>query len=243
MERPRRGLGPGGGAKSQPGRAGCRCGGGRKGPEASAWRMQAGRGRGRVRSTAHEPRGARGGAGTGPGHALTVRSGAPRSSRCHGPRPRRAQPPQQQAAPPQPPRSILTLTCAPQPRATLRCRKWRRRRRARPTMLCAVTSPALEPPGGAPGKLRLGSAGSPPASSPCVGASDREALLLAPPPVEEGKNARRPGPTLCGSLPAAALDLQPGLKGRLASSVAPGPRTAAWLPSCRPDSAAGWRVR
>lgn len=66
MERPGRGLGPGGGAKSQPGRAGCRRGGGRKGPEASAWRMQTGRGRGRVGSTAHEPRGARGGAGTGP---------------------------------------------------------------------------------------------------------------------------------------------------------------------------------
>lgn len=165
----------------------------------------------------------RGGTGRGPGRALTVRSGAPRSSRCHRPRPRRAQPPQQQAAPPQPPRSILTLTRAPQPRATLRRRKWRRRRRARPTVLCAVTSPALAPPGGAQGKLRLGSAvrSSPQASNPLVVASDPEALFVAPPlppPVEEGKNARQPGPSLCGSLLAAALDLQPGPKGRLASS-------------------------
>lgn len=170
---------------------------------------------GALRTSRAEP-----GAGRGPGRALTVRSEAPRSSRCHRPRPRRAQPPQQQATPPQPPRSILTPTRAPQPRATLRRRKWRRRRRARPTMLCAVTSPALAPPGGAQGKLRLGSAvgGSPTASDPRVVASDPEALLVAPPPVEERKNARRPGPTLCGSLLTAALDLQPGPKGRLASS-------------------------
>lgn len=168
---------------------------------------------GALRTSRAEP-----GAGRGPGRALTVRSGAPRSSRCHRPRPRGAQPPQQQAAPPQPPRSILTPTRAPQPRATLRRRKWRRRRRARPTMLCAVTSPALAPPGGAQGKLRLGSAvgSSPRATDPL--ASDREALFIAPPPVEERKNARRPGPTLCGSLLATALDLQPGPKGRLASS-------------------------
>lgn len=38
----------------------------------------------------------------------------------------------------------------------LRRRKWRRRRRARPTMPRAVTSPALAPPGGARGKLRPG---------------------------------------------------------------------------------------
>lgn len=170
---------------------------------------------GALRTSRAEP-----GAGRGPGRALTVRSEAPRSSRCHGPRPRRAQPPQQQATPPQPPRSILTPTRAPQPRATLRRRKWRRRRRARPTMLCAVTSPALVPPGGAQGKLRLGSAvrSSSPASDPGVVPSDPEALLVAPPPVEERKNARRPGPTLCDSLLTAALDLQPGPKGRLASS-------------------------
>lgn len=88
-----------------------------KGPGAAARRLRAGRGRaaasGALRTSRSEP-----GAGRGPGRALTVRSGAPRSSRCHRPRPRRAPPPQQQAAPPRPPRSILAPTRAPQPRAT-----------------------------------------------------------------------------------------------------------------------------
>lgn len=68
---------------------------------------------GALRTSRSEP-----GAGRGRGRALTVRSGAPRWSRCHRPKPRRAQPPQQQVAPPRPPRSILTPTRAPQPRAT-----------------------------------------------------------------------------------------------------------------------------
>lgn len=241
MERPGRGVGSGGGAKSQPGRAGCRCGGGLKGPEASARRMQAGRGRGRVWSTAHQPRGARGGAGTGPRtHRPIGRAALVALSQAEA---RRAQPPQQQAAPPQPPRSILTLTRAPQPRATLRRRKWRRRRRARPTMLCAVTSPALAPPGGAQGKLRLGSAAgsSPRASDPCVVAFPRRASTRGG---REERQAARTHP----------LRLAPGRSSRSTSSlaqraglpaqVAPGPRTAAWHPSRRPDSAAaGWRGR
>lgn len=195
---------------------------------------------GALRTSRAEP-----GAGRGPGRALTVRSGAPRSSRCHRPRPRGAQPPQQQAAPPQPPRSILTLTRAQQPHATLRRRKWRRRRRARPTMLCAVTSPALAPPGGAQGKLRLGSAvrSSPQASNSRVVASDPEALLVVPPPVEEGKMPDGQGPASAArswpQLSTSSLAQRTGLPAQ----VAPGPRTAAWHPSCRPDSAARRRVR
>lgn len=153
VRRPGRGLdlGPGGGPESQPERAGCRCGGGREGPGSLSPEDAGGKGsRAPPERCAPDPRSpGRGGAGRSRGRALTVRSGAPRSSRCHRPRSRGAQPSQQQAAPPRPPRSILSLTRAPQPRNTLRRRKWRRRRRARPTMPCAVTSPTLAPPGGA----------------------------------------------------------------------------------------------
>lgn len=210
MERPGRGLGSGGGAKSQPGRAGCRCGGGRKGPEASARRMQAGRGRGRVWSTAHQPRGARGGAGTGPrthrpigrvalvalsqaeaaqSPAASAASGASAAAPQHPhPDPRSAAsrhpPPPKMASPaPRPPHNAVRRDVT-RPRAA---------GRGSGETEAGVRSPEL----------------SRSLSNLCVVASDREAFLAAPPPVEDGKIARRPGPTLCGSLLAAALARPP----------------------------------
>lgn len=193
-----------------------------KGPGAAARRLRAGRGRaaasGALRTSRSEP-----GAGRGPGRALTVRSGAPRSSRCHRPRPRRAPPPQQQAAPPRPPRSILAPTRAPQPRATAPPPK--------------MASPAPRPPHnaarrdvtrpraagrGSGEKLRPGGRRSqlpPETSQPRAVAPDPGALPVAPGETEEGKGARRQGPPRRGSLLATALDLQPGPKGRLASSA------------------------
>lgn len=142
---------------------------------------------GALRTSRSEP-----GAGRGRGRALTVRSGAPRSSRCHRPRPRRAQPPQQQAAPPRPPRSILTPTRAPQPRATAPPPK--------------MASPAPRPPhnaarrdvihppprGGAQGKLRRGSTvlRSPEASGPRVVVSGSEVLSVPPQGTEKGEGCQ-----------------------------------------------------
>lgn len=139
---PGRGLGRGGGPGSRPGRAGCRCGGGREGPGNLSPEDAGGKGsRLRLERCAPAAR-SPGRGGDGAAHSPSDRERrARRAVTGLG----RAEPSRLSSK-----QRLRGRPAASSPRPALRSlapplhrRKWRRRRRARPTMPRAVTSSTL----------------------------------------------------------------------------------------------------
>lgn len=188
---PGRGLGRGGGPGSQPGRAGCRCGGGLEGPGSLSLEDAGGKGsRLRLERCAPAAR-SPGRGGDGAAHSPSDRERrAGRAVTGLG----RAEPSRLSSK-----QRLRGRPAASSPRPALRSlapplhrRKWRRRRRARPTMPRVVTSSTLAPRGGAQGKLRRRSTmlGSPESSGPRAIASGSEALSVTPQGTEEGEGCQ-----------------------------------------------------